>query len=53
MLDREEEGKSGVRRRKVCHGRRWESCKPWRGSRCVVYHEHKETEACGDVFMGR
>jgi hypothetical protein len=33
--------------------RKWQSCKPWRGSRCVVYHEHKETERCGDVFMGR
>ncbi|KAL5121178.1 hypothetical protein ACEQ8H_001030 [Pleosporales sp. CAS-2024a] len=39
------------------HGERkrgkWESCKPWRGSRCVLYHEHEETERCGDVFMGR
>lgn len=33
--------------------RKWESCKPWRGSRCVLYHEHEETERCGDVFMGR
>ncbi|KAF2260956.1 hypothetical protein CC78DRAFT_584169 [Lojkania enalia] len=33
--------------------RKWESCKPWRGSRCTVYHEHKETEACADVFSGR
>ncbi|KAH7138232.1 hypothetical protein B0J11DRAFT_421763 [Dendryphion nanum] len=32
--------------------RKWESCKPWRGSRCRVYHEHKETEACGEVFLG-
>lgn len=32
--------------------RKWTSCKPWRGSRCVVYHEHKETERCGDVFLG-
>ncbi|KAF2738216.1 hypothetical protein EJ04DRAFT_573936 [Polyplosphaeria fusca] len=32
----------GVQRR-----RRWESCKPWRAaSRCLVYHEHKETERC-------
>lgn len=33
--------------------RKWESCKPWRGSRCLLYHEHVETERCGDVFMGR
>jgi hypothetical protein len=32
---------------------KWEGCKPWRGTRCVVYHEHGETERCGDVFMGR
>ena len=56
----EEEGE-GKGRRKKCYGRgvgngkvaRWESCKPWRGSRCVVYHEHRETEACRDVFMGK
>ncbi|KAK7180644.1 hypothetical protein DPSP01_014041 [Paraphaeosphaeria sporulosa] len=53
VLDGGDEGKGVARRRKACYGRRWESCKPWRGSRCVVYHEHKETEACGDVFMGR
>jgi hypothetical protein len=28
-------------------------CKPWKGSRCVLYHEHKETESCGDVAMGK
>jgi hypothetical protein len=33
--------------------RKWESCKPWRGARCRIYHEHAETEACADVFMGR
>jgi hypothetical protein len=32
---------------------KWEACKPWRGSRCALYHEHGETERCGDVFMGR
>ena len=32
---------------------RWESCKPWRGSRCSVYHEHGETERCGELFMGK
>jgi hypothetical protein len=32
---------------------KWEACKPWRGSRCVLYHEHEETERCGDIFMGR
>lgn len=40
-----------LRRRAI--GRRVESCKPWRGSRCRIYHEHRETEDCGDVFMGR
>lgn len=50
----EEEG-VGKARRKKSYGRagRWESCKPWRGSRCAVYHEHRETDACGDVFMGK
>ncbi|KAF2252573.1 hypothetical protein BU26DRAFT_562308 [Trematosphaeria pertusa] len=33
--------------------RKWESCRPWKGSRCMVYHEHRETEACWEVFMGR
>jgi hypothetical protein len=33
--------------------RKWEACKPWRGARCALYHEHEETERCGDVFMGR
>jgi hypothetical protein len=33
--------------------RKWESCMPWRGARCVLYHEHEETERCGDVFLGR
>jgi hypothetical protein len=33
--------------------RKWEACKPWRGARCALYHEHDETERCGDVFMGR
>ncbi|KAF2121960.1 hypothetical protein BDV96DRAFT_618446 [Lophiotrema nucula] len=42
--------KMSARKRGV---RRWESCKPWRGARCGVYHEHKETDSCGDVFMGR
>ncbi|KAF2174869.1 hypothetical protein K469DRAFT_612849 [Zopfia rhizophila CBS 207.26] len=32
--------------------RKWESCKPWRGSRCKVYHEHKETDGCAEVMMG-
>jgi hypothetical protein len=27
-------------------GWKWESCKPWRGSRCKIYHEHNETEVC-------
>ena len=42
-----------VARTRVGWSRKWESCKPWRGSRCRVYHEHAETEACGDVFMGK
>ncbi|KAF2869009.1 hypothetical protein BDV95DRAFT_451769, partial [Massariosphaeria phaeospora] len=29
-------------------GRKWESCKPWRWSRCAIYHEHRETERCGE-----
>jgi hypothetical protein len=33
--------------------RKWEACKPWRGARCALYHEHDETERCGDVFLGR
>lgn len=33
--------------------RKWEACKPWRGARCALYHEHGETERCGDVFLGR
>ncbi|KAL6707370.1 hypothetical protein ACN47E_004149 [Coniothyrium glycines] len=33
--------------------RKWEACKPWRGARCALYHEHQETESCGDVFLGR
>ena len=32
--------------------RKWESCKPWRGARCLTYHEHQETETCGEVFRG-
>ncbi|KAF2278449.1 uncharacterized protein EI97DRAFT_254972 [Westerdykella ornata] len=42
----------GAREKKV-RVRKWQSCKPWRGSRCAIYHEHKETERCGDIFMGR
>ncbi|KAF2470410.1 uncharacterized protein BDR25DRAFT_369600 [Lindgomyces ingoldianus] len=34
------------------NARKWEACKPWRGSRCRVYHEHRETENCGEMFMG-
>ena len=33
--------------------RKWEACKPWRGARCALYHEHGETKMCGDVFLGR
>ncbi|KAF2641439.1 hypothetical protein P280DRAFT_425965 [Massarina eburnea CBS 473.64] len=40
-----------------CNGKarpvKFESCKPWRGSRCRIYHEHSETDSCGDVMMGR
>lgn len=49
----EEEEVGDDKRKKLKHGRKWESCKPWRGSRCALYHEHRETEACGDIFMGR
>jgi hypothetical protein len=41
------------RGRESAGAKRWEACKPWRGSRCALYHEHGETERCGDVFMGR
>ncbi|RMZ70239.1 btb poz domain containing [Pyrenophora seminiperda CCB06] len=30
-----------------------EACKPWRGARCALYHEHDETKGCGDFFLGR
>jgi hypothetical protein len=33
--------------------KRWEACKPWRGARCALYHEHAQTERCADVFLGR
>lgn len=33
--------------------RKWEACKPWRGARCALYHEHSETQSCSDVFLGR
>ena len=48
----EEEGTSGEENngKKV---KKWEACKPWRGARCALYHEHAETERCGDVFLGR
>jgi hypothetical protein len=42
-----------MRRKRGASMRKWESCKPWRGARCRIYHEHAETEACTDVFMGR
>jgi hypothetical protein len=29
------------------------TCRPWKGSRCRLYHEHRETEACTDLVMGR
>lgn len=49
-----EDGNVREREREKMEGKeRWEACKPWRGSRCVLYHEHEETERCGDVFMGR
>ncbi|CAI6338991.1 unnamed protein product [Periconia digitata] len=47
------EGDKIARLRRRAAGKKLESCKPWRGSRCRVYHEHKETDSCGDVFMGR
>lgn len=47
------EGDKIAKLRRRGAGRKVESCKPWRGSRCRIYHEHRETDACGDVFMGR
>ncbi|KAF2197419.1 hypothetical protein GQ43DRAFT_424653 [Delitschia confertaspora ATCC 74209] len=32
---------------------RREVCKPWRGSRCRFYHEHRDTKRCAEVFEGR
>ncbi|KAF2813754.1 uncharacterized protein BDZ99DRAFT_567498 [Mytilinidion resinicola] len=29
------------------------TCRPWKGGRCRLYHEHRETEACQDLVMGR
>ncbi|KAF1920302.1 hypothetical protein BDU57DRAFT_440235 [Ampelomyces quisqualis] len=48
-----DDGRAGWRDEEEGVKRKWEACKPWRGSRCVLYHEHGETERCGDVFMGR
>ncbi|KAF1928819.1 uncharacterized protein M421DRAFT_4659 [Didymella exigua CBS 183.55] len=47
---READEMLGAEKRK---GGKWEACKPWRGARCALYHEHDETERCGDIFMGR
>jgi hypothetical protein len=49
-LDANEGGAGEAKERRV---KKWESCKPWRGARCILYHEHEETESCGDVFLGR
>lgn len=55
----QEEGEEGMgmitdpRTGKKHRVKRWQSCKPWRGSRCMIYHEHKETETCADLFMGK
>ena len=29
---------------------KWEACKPWRGAKCLLYHEHDETEKCVDLL---
>ncbi len=46
-------GGVGGEEKSVKRVKRWEACKPWRGARCALYHEHAETERCGDVFLGR
>ncbi|EUC49740.1 hypothetical protein COCMIDRAFT_83900 [Bipolaris oryzae ATCC 44560] len=45
--DGEVQGSPGKRARKEG---KWEACKPWRGARCLLYHEHDETEKCVDVL---
>jgi hypothetical protein len=49
-VDATEGGAGEGKERRV---KKWESCKPWRGARCMLYHEHDETEVCGEVFLGR
>lgn len=44
--------KMGARKWVACKSWNGPACKPWNGARCAVYHEHKETEKCEDVFMG-
>ncbi|KAF2743674.1 hypothetical protein M011DRAFT_480617 [Sporormia fimetaria CBS 119925] len=44
----ESAGEGGLVGRKM-RVRKWMSCKPWRGSRCAVYHEHRETERCAEM----
>lgn len=49
----EEEGRTSGEEKMVNRVKKWEPCKPWRGARCALYHEHAETERCGDIFLGR
>jgi hypothetical protein len=49
----EEEGNGLGGEEKIKRIKKWEACKPWRGARCALYHEHAETERCGDLFLGR
>lgn len=45
-------GSGSARGVKKVRFRKWQSCKPWRGARCAIYHEHRETARCEDVLMG-
>ena len=49
----DDEGAAIASAMKTRKAKKWEACKPWRGARCALYHEHAETERCGDVFLGR
>lgn len=49
----DDEGAAIISPMKTRRLKNWEACKPWRGARCALYHEHTETERCGDVFLGR
>lgn len=48
--EEEEEEVQGSPARRARKEGKWEACKPWRWARCLLYHEHDETEKCGDVL---